>query len=157
MANSLTTRPRLRVDLDLAARRIPASRPLDGFVTINPLRDLEDRTTEYGGLLFVKRDGSPEIVECIPRVKGSDVRFEAPQAMFDQGYTGLFHFHLHAQSYENERYAGPHIGDFSYADSTRANCLVFTFLRRRELNVDYYRHGPVVVDLGSVTRPDAGK
>ena len=119
-------------------------------------RDLEDRTTEYGGLLFVKRDGSPEIVECIPRVKGSDVRFEAPQAMFDQGYTGLFHFHLHAQSYENERYAGPHIGDFTYADSTRANCLVFTFLKRRELNVDYYRHGPVVVDLGSVARPDAG-
>jgi uncharacterized protein YbcC (UPF0753/DUF2309 family) len=44
MASSLTTRPRLRVDLDLAARRIPASRPLDGFVTINPLRDLEDRS-----------------------------------------------------------------------------------------------------------------
>jgi uncharacterized protein YbcC (UPF0753/DUF2309 family) len=43
MASSLTTRPRLRVDLDLAARRIPASRPLAGFVTINPLRDLEDR------------------------------------------------------------------------------------------------------------------
>ncbi|MFM7809174.1 MAG: hypothetical protein ACKPEA_14800, partial [Planctomycetota bacterium] len=120
-------------------------------------RDLEDRSTEYGGLLSVKRDGSAELVECIPKVKGSDVRFEAPQAMFDQGYTGLFHFHLHAQSYDNERYAGPHIGDFSYADSTRANCLVFTFLKRRELNVDYYRHGPVVVDLGSVARPDAGE
>ena len=119
-------------------------------------RDLEDRTTEYGGLLFVKRDGTPELAECIPKVKGSDVRFEAPQAMFDQGYTGLFHFHLHAQAYDNERYAGPHVGDFTYADSTRANCLVFTFLRRRELNVDYYRHGPVVIDLGSVPRPDAG-
>jgi hypothetical protein len=34
---------------------------------------------------------------------------------------------------------------------------VFTFLKRRELNVDYYRHGPVVVDLGSVARPDAGE
>jgi hypothetical protein len=120
-------------------------------------RDLEDRSTEYGGLLSVKRDGSAELVECIPKVKGSDVRFEAPQVMFDQGYTGLFHFHLHAQSYDNERYAGPHIGDFTYADSTRANCLVFTFLKRRELNVDYYRHGPVVVDLGTVTRLDAGE
>ena len=120
-------------------------------------RDLEDRSTEYGGLLAVKRDGSAELVECVPKVKGSDVRFEAPQAMFDQGYTGLFHFHLHAQSYDNERYAGPHIGDFSYADSTRANCLVFTFLKRREMNVDYYRHGPLVVDLGSVGRPDTGE
>jgi hypothetical protein len=120
-------------------------------------RDLADRSTEYGGLLSIRRDGTPELIECRPRSTGSDVRFEAPQQMFDQGYTGLFHFHMHVQSYDNERYAGPHIGDFTYADSTRANCLVFTFLKRRELNVDYYRHGPLVVDLGSVMRPDSGE
>jgi hypothetical protein len=30
---------------------------------------------------------------------------------------------------------------------------VFTFLRKREMNVDFYRHGPRVVDLGSILRP----
>ena len=116
-------------------------------------RDLQDRSTEYGGIITVGADGRPQLGEFKPRVVGNDLRFEAPQAMFDQGYTSLFHFHLHVQSYENAAYAGPHMGDFTYAGSTRANCLVFTFLRKRELNVDFYRHGPVVVDLGSVFRP----
>ncbi|NBX25548.1 MAG: hypothetical protein EBQ99_05795 [Planctomycetes bacterium] len=119
-------------------------------------RDLHDRTTEYGGVIVVGADGKPTLEACIPRQKGNDLRFEAPQSMFDQGYTGLFHFHLHCQSYDNERYAGPHIGDFTYANSTRANCLVFTFLKRGEMNVDFYRHGPVVVDLGSIRRPERG-
>ena len=119
-------------------------------------RDLHDRTTEYGGVIVVGADGKPTLEECIPRQKGNDLRFEAPQSMFDQGYTGLFHFHLHCQNYDNERYAGPHIGDFTYANSTRANCLVFTFLKRGEMNVDFYRHGPVVVDLGSIARPERG-
>jgi len=116
-------------------------------------RDIQDHTTEYGGVLTVDREGKPQLIECKPRITGNDTRFEAPQAMFDQGYTALFHFHMHAQGYDNERYAGPHIGDFTYADSTRANCLVFTFLRKREMNVDFYRHGPTVVDLGSILRP----
>jgi hypothetical protein len=119
-------------------------------------RDLQDRSTEYGGVLTVGADGKAVLTEHRPRVQGNDLRFEAPPAMFEQGYTGLFHFHLHAQSYDNTRYAGPHIGDFTYANSTRANCLVFTFLGKGELNVDYYRHGPVVVDLGSVRRPEPG-
>jgi len=119
-------------------------------------RDLQDRSTEYGGVLTVGADGKAVLTEHRPRVQGNDLRFEAPPAMFEQGYTGLFHFHLHAQSYDNTRYAGPHIGDFTYANSTRANCLVFTFLNKGELNVDYYRHGPVVVDLGSVRRPEPG-
>jgi hypothetical protein len=45
------------------------------------------------------------------------------------------------------------MGDFGYANSTRANCLVFTFIRRDTMNVDYYRHGPLVIDLGTVHRP----
>ena len=116
-------------------------------------RDVQDRSTEFGGVVTVGRDGRPELLEFAPRKTGNDTRFEASQAMFDQGYTALFHFHMHAQGYDNERYAGPHIGDFTYADSTRANCLVFTFLRKREMNVDFYRHGPTVVDLGSIMRP----
>ena len=44
--------------------------------------------------------------------------------MFDAAYTGVFHFHNHAQKYDNQDYAGPHMGDFAYAEATRANCLV---------------------------------
>jgi hypothetical protein len=44
------------------------------------------------------------------------------------------------------------MGDFAYANSTRANCLVFTFIRRDTMNADFYRHGPVVVDLGTFRR-----
>jgi hypothetical protein len=45
------------------------------------------------------------------------------------------------------------MGDFAYAGATRANCLVFTFVRRDRMNADFYRHGPVVIDLGTVARP----
>jgi hypothetical protein len=115
-------------------------------------RDQQDRRTEYGGVVRLNDTGGWEVVEVRPRVTGSDTRFEAPQELFDQGYTSLFHFHMHAQDFENGSYAGPHMGDFAYAGSTRANCLVFTFVRRDLMNFDFYRHGPVVVDLGTVGR-----
>ena len=117
-------------------------------------RDLLDTGTEFGGIVAIDDRGRFEIQEFPPRTRGGDIRFIAPQAMFDAGYRGLFHFHHHAQSYENRDYAGPHLGDFTYADSTRANCLVFTFIDSRTLNADWYRHGRVVVDLGQIGRPD---
>ena len=116
-------------------------------------RDMQDRATEYGGVVDIDAQGRFQIIEFRPRVTGSDVRFEAPQEMFDRAYTSLFHFHNHAQAYDNAQYAGPHLGDMSYADATRANCLVFTFIDRSTLNVDFYRYNRMVVDLGVVKRP----
>ncbi len=117
-------------------------------------RDQADRLTEYGGLLRVDGKGRYELVEFAPQSRGSDVRFEASQQMFDAGYDALFHFHNHAQAYDNQRYAGPHFGDFGYAESTGVNALVFTFIDRNTLNADYYRRGQVVIDLGTVIRPE---
>lgn len=71
--------------------------------------------------------------------------------MFDAGYVALFHFHFHAQSHDNRRYAGPGFGDVQYAEATRANCLVLTFVADDAMNVDFYRHGGVRVDLGAMT------
>lgn len=119
-------------------------------------RDLLDTTTEYGGLVRLDAEGGFELVEHPPRVRVADDRYHAPQSLFDEGYTALFHVHAHAQRYRNARYAGPHMGDFEYADETGANGLVFTFIDSRTINVDFYRHGSVVVDLGTITRPDAG-
>jgi hypothetical protein len=117
-------------------------------------RDLADRTTEYGGIIRLDAEGRFEVVEFPPRIRGSDVRFEASQEMFDAGYVALSHFHYHAQAYENHRYCGPHIGDFTYADATGVNGLVMTFVSRNRMNVDYYRKGRVVVDLGVIERPE---
>ncbi len=116
-------------------------------------RDREDRSTEYGGVIALGTGSSGEFLEFAPRAKTGDLRYESPQALFEALYTGLFHVHFHAQNYENTRYAGPHLGDFAFADSSRANGLVFTFLSADLLGVDYYRHGRVVVDLGGVRRP----
>lgn len=117
-------------------------------------RDLADRTTEYGGIIRLDAQGRFEVVEYPPRVRGSDVRFEASQEMFDAGYVALTHFHYHAQAYENHRYCGPHLGDFTYADATGVNGLVMTFVSRDRMNADYYRRGRVVVDLGVIERPE---
>ncbi len=119
-------------------------------------RDLIDTTTEFGGIIRLDESGRFELVEHPPRSRVSDEKFLAPQSLFDDGYTALFHFHNHAQNYSNRRHAGPHMGDLQYAEETGANCLVFTFVKPNLLNVDFYRADEVVVDLGTVERPGQG-
>lgn len=116
-------------------------------------RDHADRSTEYGGTIRLDAAGRPELVEFPAASRGSDTQFRASQEMFDASYTAIGQFHLHASDFENDRHAGPHVGDFGYADSTGVNGFVFTFLDSSELNVDWYRRGQVVVDLGVVKRP----
>ena len=118
-------------------------------------RDLADETTEYGGVIELDAEGRFNVREFPPRIRVHDRRFEAPQMMFDAGYTGLFHFHNHAQKHRNGMHAGPGGGDMAYADNTRANCLVLTFVDEQTLNVDYYRHDDVLVDLGVILRPSS--
>lgn len=117
-------------------------------------RDLLDDETEFGGVIGVDPKGRIELLEFPPRIRRGDNRFEATQDLFDAAYTGVFHFHNHAQEFDNADYAGPHMGDFAYAEATRANCLVFTFINSRTINADFYRHGGIVVDLGTFRRPD---
>ena len=116
-------------------------------------RDLADETTEYGGVIDLDDHGRFNVREFPPRMRVHDLRFEASQGMFDAGYTSLFHFHYHAQKHRNGGHAGPGAGDMAYADNTRANCLVLTFVDENTMNVDFYRHGEVLVDLGVVLRP----
>lgn len=115
-------------------------------------RDLIDRTTEYGGMLDLDDAGRWALVEIPPRSRGSDVRYEGPAALFDALATGVFHLHLHAQRFDNRRYAGPHLGDLQLADATGINGLVLAFVDSQTLNLDWYRHDRVVVDLGVVRR-----
>ena len=115
------------------------------------MRDFEDKTTEYGGVIALDEKGRFEILEFKPTIRHHDRRFNASQQMFDAAYTALFHFHFHAQKINNGDHAGPGLGDKAYAESTRANCLVFSLVDEHTMNVDFYRHSGVVVDLGTVS------
>jgi len=114
--------------------------------------DRQDKTTEYGGVIRLDARGRFEVIEFRPKFRTADNRFVASQAMLDSAYTAVFHFHFHAQKYDNRRYTAPGIGDLNYADNLRANCLVFSFVNKDTMNVDYYRHSRVIVDLGEVGR-----
>lgn len=115
-------------------------------------RDRLDKTTEYGGILSLDDSGRFILQEFPPRQRRNDNTFMAPQEMFDAGYTGLFHFHYHAQKHRNVEYASPGFGDFRNANETLTNNLVFTFIDQNTLNMDFYRHGGVVVDLGEIKK-----
>lgn len=116
-------------------------------------RDRADETTEYGGVIALDEHGRFEVLEFLPRIRRHDRMFVAPQTMLDEAYDAAFHYHFHAQSHRNGRFAGPGEGDLEYAANVRANCLVFTFLASDRMNVDWYRHGRVQVDLGEIRRP----
>ena len=119
-------------------------------------RDHDDKGTEYGGIIGLDEAGRFELREFPPKIRNHDRRFNASQQMFNAGYTALFHMHFHAQRHRNGNHAGPGLGDLNYAQNTRTNNLVFTFVDKDTMNVDYYRHGKVIVDLGTIKRPTAG-
>ncbi|HAW96814.1 MAG TPA: hypothetical protein DCX60_11095 [Phycisphaerales bacterium] len=138
----------------LLAREALRSQPFVAHVFDFADRDMVDRTTEFGGIVQLDPDGRFELLEYQPRARVADDRYLASSKLFKDGYTALYHFHNHAQKYRNERYAGPHLGDFEYADETGVNGLVFTFVDEETLNVDFYREDSFVVDLGTITRPE---
>jgi hypothetical protein len=81
-----------------------------------------------------------------------DLKFIPSQKMVEDLYTSLAHYHFHAQDFKNSSYAGPGLGDLDFADRMEATCVVFTFIDRDRLNVDYYQPGRVVIDIGTLRR-----
>jgi len=118
-------------------------------------RDMQDTTTEHGGVLDADEGGGLVMYHYPPRPRDrvSDRRMVASPALIEAGTTAMFHFHLHAQRYENTPYAGPSGGDFEYARSHGRSCIVLTFLDENTLNVDYYQPDGAVIDLGVIERP----
>jgi len=114
-------------------------------------RDLQDVSTEYGGVLKIT-DGRFTAERYEPRFRDHDLKFIASDKMITDMYTNAAHYHFHAQRYKNARYAGPGEGDIRLAERIHANYLVFTFIDRDHLNVDYYQHGRIVIDLGTIAR-----
>jgi hypothetical protein len=81
------------------------------------------------------------------------LRFVASDDLLNAGVPALFHYHFHAAHYDNRKYAGPSLADLEYARQYGRSCLVFTFVTRDRLNVDYYQPDGARVDLGSIERP----
>lgn len=114
--------------------------------------DQRDTTTEFGGLLA--QTGTAAEYRAFPtRTRRHDRIYLAPPELIEAVYTGLAHVHFHAQEHRNSQFAGPGRGDQEFAERLNFNNLVFTFIDRDNLNVDYYHHGGVVIDLGMVRRP----
>jgi len=115
-------------------------------------RDRADRGAEHGGVLDVI-DGTPVAKEYPPLLRVShDRQFTPSEQMIQHCYTGLAHYHFHAQEKNNTEYAGPGAGDLATADRLDFNFLVFTSIDENRLNVDYYQPRGVVVDLGTIRR-----
>jgi hypothetical protein len=113
--------------------------------------DLLDTRTEYGGVL--EHDGSRFIARAFrPDIMLHDRAFYASEAMIRAMYTGVAHYHFHAQQHNNAAFAGPGAGDIDFVERIRPTALVLTFIDRRTLNVDYQQPGGVVIDLGMIFR-----
>jgi hypothetical protein len=107
---------------------------------------------EYGGVID-KSEGQFVAKPYTPILRLSHNRkFVPSNEMVEHCYTALAHYHFHAQEYENKRYAGPGFGDRDTAGRMTFNFLVFTFIDKDRLNVDYYREDGVAVDLGTIAR-----
>lgn len=114
--------------------------------------DHKNKGAEHGGVIDIYA-GTPTAREYPPLARLShDRQFTPSEQMISHCYTGLAHYHFHAQELRNREYAGPGKGDLDTAERLDLNFLVFTFIDENQLNVDYYQHGRVVVDLGTISR-----
>ena len=56
--------------------------------------------------------------------------------MIEAMYTGLAHYHFHAQQYDNIEFAGPGRGDLEFNANLETHTLTLTFVNRNQINVD---------------------
>lgn len=130
--------------------------------------DKEDTSTEHGGVLDARGAGESAGLESAggavaefvawpypprPSQRLGDTRFVASDDLLNAGAAALFHYHFHASTYDNRKYAGPSLADLEYARQYGRSCVVFTFITRDRLNADYYQPDGARVDLGSIERP----
>ena len=113
--------------------------------------DFEDRSTEWGGTLDWGDDGW--FIEAAPGQSGvDDTVFERRPSDFRKMFRGAIPFHFHARNLNMSAVAGPGGTDLQAAESHGVPALVITSLSEDRLQVDWYRRGGVVVDLGEIER-----
>lgn len=115
--------------------------------------DLRDTTSEHGGVLTWDQAGRLRVQAFAPQQREGDRKFFSPPALIAAMYTGLAHYHFHAQGFENAEFAGPGRGDLFFTQSINAHTLTLAFINRDRLNVDLAFPGGWVLDLGCIDRP----
>ena len=113
--------------------------------------DLKDQTTEWGGILDWDTDGWM-MLSGPGDGKNDDGFFQRPASDFRQMFDGAIPFHLHARALNMSAVAGPGSTDLQAAEEHGVPALVFTSLNKDCLQVDWYRRGGIVVDLGEIIR-----
>lgn len=113
--------------------------------------DIEDRSTEWGGTLDWRVDGW--IVESAPgQSNADDGVFHRCPSDFRKIFDGAIPFHFHARGLDMSAVAGPGGTDLQAAESHGVPALVITSLSKDRLQIDWYRRGGLVVDLGEIKR-----
>lgn len=113
--------------------------------------DLDDRSTEWGGTLDWGDDGW--FIEAAPgQSAADDTVFERRPSDFRKMFRGAIPFHFHTRNLNMSAVAGPGGTDLQAAESHGVPALVITSLSEDRLQVDWYRRGGVVVDLGEIER-----
>lgn len=115
--------------------------------------DMADLYSEHGGVIAFTDNEGLAVRSFLPSLRLHDRKFVASPELIEQMYTGLAHYHFHAQAYNNAAFAAPGKGDLAFADRFGAGAVVLTFIDRDTLNVDYYQPAGVVIDLGVIRRP----
>lgn len=119
--------------------------------------DLAETATEYGGVLDRDRVGRWQALLYKPLLRRGDRVFVPPAIMIERLYSGLYHYHFHAQQHDNGRFAGPGKGDLGLAGRLGFNFVIFTFIDADHINADYHQANGVVIDMGTFRRPSAGR
>lgn len=123
-------------------------RKLPDFVRL----DREDTSTEYGGVIVTRADGTFDAVLYPPRPaeRLGDNQFVASVDMLEQQPTCLAHFHLHVQPRTGSPSAGPSRGDLVQVARSGRTGIVLTSVTSSVLDVDLYQPDAAVIDLGEV-------
>ena len=113
--------------------------------------DLDDPSTEWGGTLDWGDDGW--FIEAALGKANWTTRCSREDLLdFRKMFRGAIPFHFHARNLNMSAVAGPGGTDLQAAESHGVPALVITSLSEDRLQVDWYRRGGVVVDLGEIER-----
>lgn len=114
-------------------------------------KDYIDTSTEHGGVITVA-DGVVNATRFSALYTQGDLKFIPTDEMIQSLYTNLAHYHFHAHREHNRDFAGPSKGDMRMINQLETHALVFTFIDKDTLNVDYYQPNGAVVDIGVIRR-----
>lgn len=110
--------------------------------------DHADPQSEHGGVLTFNKGA----IAFPPDLTGLDNRYVIPRRGVQRLQRELAHYHFQVQQHDHADFAGPGLGDIKFAERFGCHSLVFVFVDRDTINVDYYLGDRTIIDLGVISR-----